>query len=169
MTFFVTDIECDGPLTGVHSLRSIGSVAVTKELVKRGTFYVNIAPHFHEDEDTVRWWKQWPRARQSLEKNQRQPGDAMAEFVQWLEKFTKPWIFISDTDWFDYPWIVWYLKYYLNQQFVFAYQIDFTKQASYYGIELPAIQPAMPHNALSDALALAEQFIGVWPKIRKEK
>lgn len=167
MTYFVTDIECDGPLTGVHSLRSIGSVACNNERVL-DKFYINVAPHFEDDPDTINWWKQWPRARQSLETEMHLPEVAIWNYRQWLNNFPKPWVFVSDTDWMDYPWIIWYLQYYLKEMFVFEGQICFTKQARWLGIEVPEVHVPMPHNALSDAEGLAKQFLIVRPRVAQK-
>jgi len=158
MTYFVTDIECDGPLTGVHSLRSIGSVAVKNNVVV-SNYYVNVAPHFDSDPDTMNWWKQWPRARASLEENMKAPEVAIKEFREWISGFERPWVFVSDTTWFDYPWIIWYMKFYQNVLFLFNGQLCFTERADLLGIEIPIEYPSMPHNALSDAQAMAKQFI----------
>ncbi|MFW5876548.1 MAG: exonuclease [Myxococcota bacterium] len=110
-----TDVEADGPLPGVHSMLSIGSVALTLDKENRGTFEANLEtlPEATADPDTMRWWTQFPEAWAATRRAPEAPVAAMGRYLAWLEGFEQQgWtpVFVAYPAGFDFMYVFWYLK-----------------------------------------------------------
>jgi hypothetical protein len=157
-TYVVVDIEADGPLLGVNSMRSIGAVIV-KNLCVVDSFYVNIVSHGEQDPDTMNFWAQHKEAYAALLVQPKGPLRATQSFYDWLRSFEPPYVFVSDTNWFDYPWIKWYLRRYIHRDWVFERQECYPDTARLLDIDIPHVRPKLQHHALYDAQAIATEFI----------
>ncbi len=109
MTFYCVDVETDGPLPGVHSMLSIGVVAVRNDLGDR--FYAELRP---VTSTSV------PQAlaisgldREALVSDGEDPGSAMRRLRTFLESTSKgrP-VFVGDNPAFDFPWVNHYFHIY---------------------------------------------------------
>lgn len=107
VSFYVVDVEADGPAPGLYSMVSFGAVKVTKELDQ--TFYGQLAPISEE----------WNPKALVVSKHSRgetlqfpAPIIVMSQFVEWIKetnsKFTHP-MFVSDNNGFDWQFINYYL------------------------------------------------------------
>ena len=111
-TYISTDVEADGPIPGMYSMLSFGSVAFNIDGVPNGTFTRNLEllPNAKANEDTMRWWAQdrnkaaWLAARQDTVS----PTQAMKEYVTWLKGYQTP-VFVGYPAGFDFTFIYWYL------------------------------------------------------------
>jgi hypothetical protein len=104
MSYFMVDVESDGPCPGRYSMVSFGAVLVTPGLAE--TFYGRVRPisdHFipaalavsgHSRADTLAF---------------PEPRPVMEEFARWIAAHGKgrP-MFISDNNGFDWQFINWY-------------------------------------------------------------
>lgn len=109
MSFFVVDVESDGPIIGVNSMVCFGAVMVTPELNK--TFYGQTKPiskQFVAEALSVSGF-----SRQEHEKFD-DPFDVMPAFADWINYVNtngKP-ILISDNNGYDASWINYYMHVY---------------------------------------------------------
>jgi hypothetical protein len=105
------DMEADGPVPGLHSMLSLGAVALTADGETVGEFSANLetlpeaAPHA----DTMAWWQRFPEAWQAARVDPRPPGPVMNEFADWLEALPGVPIFVAWPATWDFMWIYWYL------------------------------------------------------------
>jgi DNA polymerase III epsilon subunit-like protein len=82
------DIETDGECPGVNSMLSLGAVAFTKTGGEVDDFYrtVEPIPDVVQSPETMEWWmkpENYPAYLETL-RDQRLPGEVMAEFAGWL-------------------------------------------------------------------------------------
>jgi hypothetical protein len=110
--YIVTDIECDGPRPGAHSMIAFASVAVTARGEQRGVFEAVLEPlpEAAGDPATLAWWKTQPEAWAAASTNPRPPAQVMAGFVDWVRSFETGRIFTAFPLAFDGVWIDHYLK-----------------------------------------------------------
>lgn len=114
MSYFVVDVEADGPIIGRHSMVCFGAIKLTPELDT--TFYGKVKPisEFYEPEAlAVSGFK-----REEHEKFD-DPFVVMSDFANWIKKNSvgKP-ILISDNNGFDASWINYYFHvYHYNNPF----------------------------------------------------
>jgi hypothetical protein len=111
MSYFMIDIESDGPIPGDFSMISIGAVLVKEGLTE--TFYGKLKPI------SEKWI---PEAlavggfsrEETLEFDD--PKIVMGNFLEWVKEKSKgkP-IFISDNNGFDWQFINWYFHHFLNE------------------------------------------------------
>jgi DNA polymerase III epsilon subunit-like protein len=104
MSYFMVDVEADGPIPGKHSMVSFGAVKVIDGL--EDTFYGQVRP-ISDD---------WIPGALAVSKHTREetlgfdhPVEVMAQFAGWLkEKSTNQPMFISDNNGFDWQFINYY-------------------------------------------------------------
>lgn len=166
-TIISVDVETDGSIPGVSSLRQLGAVAFNMRGVELAAFCVNLKPlpTAKPDPDTMKWWaKQDPKVRAMIGKNPIDPKDAIEKFHTWVIQFPHPKLLAAPAA-FDGSFVRWYTRYFgivsniyhaiidlrtvcwiLTGQFEGEYR-DHIRQASC--LELP-VNPT-PHYALSDA------------------
>lgn len=152
------DIETDGPIIGIHSLRSIGAVAYTHDMFEISRFEVNLEAHGIADTDTMEFWEKWPEAWEHLLKDAVAPHDAMAAFLEWLVAFNHPLRFVAWPCWFDYSWIRQYLLDSTgNDPFERRY-VELGQAYLFSGIKPLQVKNETPHQALADAVQQGEQY-----------
>jgi hypothetical protein len=112
MTYFVTDIEADGPFPGANAMRSLAGVALSDGLEEVGEFAENMEalPGTRPSPATVVWFERdAPEAWSALQVNPKPAGEVMAAFVRWVEAFPQPRIFVAHPVVFDGFWVDYYL------------------------------------------------------------
>jgi len=87
--YFSLDVETDGPIAPLHSMRQIGLTAFDLTRCPIAQFKVNLSPlpHATEDPDTMRWWMETEekRARWStLQINAKPPEIVMPDLMAWI-------------------------------------------------------------------------------------
>jgi hypothetical protein len=109
--FVSTDVEADGPIPGVYSMLSFGSAAFLPDKTIISTFSANLKtlPGAIEDPDTMNWWKEQPKAWENCRQNQKEPVDAMKEYLAWLKNLPGKPVFTAYPAGFDFMCIYWYL------------------------------------------------------------
>lgn len=112
MSFFVVDVESDGPIPPKYSMVSFAAVKVEDPIVT--SFSVRIVP-------ISDLWVPEALAVSGLSREEcfkgQQPSVAMAAFRQWLltvNKSGRP-IFMSDNVAYDWQWMNYYFHYYLGE------------------------------------------------------
>jgi hypothetical protein len=123
MTYFVTDIEADGPFPGINAMRSLASVALSDGLEEAGEFAQNLAamPGTRPSPDTMAWFERDARkAWLALQVNPEPARDVMAAFVRWVEAFPEPRIFVAHPVIFDGLWVDHYLAAHTDRR-LFSY------------------------------------------------
>lgn len=106
-----TDIETDGPIPGINSMLSFGSVAyqVDKTLVSTFTANLETLEGATQDPRTMEWWKTQPVAWKACRENLQSPENAMKNYVQWLKSLNARPIFVGYPAGFDFTFVYWYL------------------------------------------------------------
>lgn len=110
MSYFMVDVEADGPIPGDYSMISFGVVLVDESLDK--TFYGKLKPiseKFNPDALKVSGF-----TRQEILEFE-EPAIVMRNFRNWITENSKgrP-IFISDNNGFDFMFITWYFHHFLH-------------------------------------------------------
>jgi DNA polymerase III epsilon subunit-like protein len=110
MSWFVVDVESDGPVPGKHSMVSFGAVRVDPALAT--TFYGQTRPvtdHFIPEALAVSGFSR--EQHQAFD----DPADVMRNFADWLAANSagRP-IFVSDNVAFDWQWINYYFHHFLG-------------------------------------------------------
>ena len=111
MSYFMVDVEADGPIPGDYSMICFGAVLVEPSLGK--TFYGQLRPI------SEKWI---PEALEISGFSREQalafddPKSVMERFAAWVEAETtgRP-MFISDNNGFDWQFINWYFHHFLGQ------------------------------------------------------
>lgn len=112
MSYFVVDVEADGPCPGLYSMVSLGAVEITDNKVG-STFYTEFSP-ISED------WIPEALAISGFSREEtlkfESPESSMIKFNKWIKETSKgrP-IFISDNIAFDWMWVCYYSHKYLKQ------------------------------------------------------
>ena len=165
MSFFVVDVESDGPIIGVNSMVCFGAVMVTPELNK--TFYGKVKPiskQFVAEALAISGF-----SRKEHEKFD-DPFDVMPEFSKWIESvntYGKP-ILISDNNGYDASWINYYMHVYNGGKNPFGWSSRRIGDL-YCGMEKDAqaqwkhLRGKYPHNhdPVSDALGNANALLEI--------
>jgi hypothetical protein len=112
VSFFVVDIESDGPIPGDYSMIEFGAVLVERGLNR--TFHRKLAPI------SERWVPAAlavsGRSREQVVAEGADPQTAMAEFEAWVKEVAtgRP-VFVSDNNGFDWMFVCWYFHHFLGQ------------------------------------------------------
>lgn len=109
--FVSTDVETDGPIPGVYSMLSFGSVAFTaeKEIISAFSANLNTLAGAAQDKATMQWWKTQKTAWQAHRKDLWQAEDAMKQYLYWLKGLPGKPVFVGYPAAFDFMFICWYL------------------------------------------------------------
>jgi 3' exoribonuclease, RNase T-like len=111
MSYFMVDVEADGPIPGRYSMVAFGAIVVEPGLQR--TFYGRLRPIS----------EQFVPAALAVSKLSRDEtlafpdaGDVMREFAQWIADNTtgRP-AFVSDNNGFDWQFINWYFHAFLGE------------------------------------------------------
>jgi hypothetical protein len=111
MSFFVVDVESDGPIPFKYSMVCFGAILVEPSLGR--TFYGETKPISDK-------WEPEALAISGISREQHlffeDPLATMTSFKLWIEKNTKgrP-IFVSDNLAYDWQWINWYFHWFLGE------------------------------------------------------
>jgi hypothetical protein len=110
--YVVTDIECDGPWPGRHSMLSFGSVAIRADGTRLGEFEAVLdgLPGAAPEPDTYAWFQTVPEAWAAATTDPRPPADVMSDFVTWVRSLPAPRVFAAHPVAFDGMWIDYYLR-----------------------------------------------------------
>lgn len=116
MSWFVVDVEADGPIPGKYSMVCFGAVKVTPSLDE--TFYGRTKPVTSEYVERALSVSGFTRAQHEAFPD---PKGVMEEFVAWVKASSvgHP-IFVSDNIAFDWQWINWYLHTFIGKN-IFGY------------------------------------------------
>ena len=116
-TYFVTDIETNGPYPGVHSMLGFASVACRRGDGITGRFERNVAPlpELSEHPEVMDWWRSQPEAFRYVTRNPSPAGAAIAEWVDWVEGHPGERVFVAYPVSFDGMWMDWYLRRFLDR------------------------------------------------------
>lgn len=112
-----TDIEADGPIPGPHSMLSLGAAAYDESGRLLDTFSVNLqtldgaVPH----PETTSWWEGHQDAYLETRKDTVPPADAMLSFENWLKSLPGPPVFVAWPAGFDFTFVYWYLRRFLDR------------------------------------------------------
>jgi hypothetical protein len=106
-----TDVETDGPIPGPYSMLSFGSAAYRADKTLVGTFTANLETleGASQNPDTMAWWAGRPEAWKACRENLRPPGEAMSDYVAWLEALPGKPVFVGYPAGFDFLFVYWYL------------------------------------------------------------
>lgn len=106
-----TDIEANGPIPGLYSMLSLGTVLFTGTGVEIGSFYANLQPleGAAEHPETMAFWAEHQTAYQMTRTSLEEPARVMQDYVNWLAQFDAPKIFVAYPIGFDFTFVYWYL------------------------------------------------------------
>lgn len=111
MSFFMVDIEADGPIPGDYSMISFGAVLVNEAL--NTTFYGQLCPISEK-------WNPDALSISSFSREETlafdDPKTVMTQFRDWISEHSKgrP-VFISDNNGFDWMFVCWYFHHFLGE------------------------------------------------------
>jgi len=166
MSYFVVDVESDGPIPGDFSMVSFGAVLVDDTLSK--TFYGQLKPiseryvpealavSGHTREDCMSF---------------DDPAQVMLKFESWIKAHSKERpIFISDNNGFDWMFICWYFHHFLGRN-PFGYSSQ-NLGSLYKGLVKDTFQTFKhlrkthhSHHPIDDALGNAEALLAMKRKM----
>lgn len=170
VTHFAVDIEADGPTPGLYSMISVGAVVIEQGLNR--TFYQEIRPiskNFKPEALAVGGFTREETLKfEPVE-------SSILKFANWVvsnSKKSRP-VFIGDNVAFDFSFVNYYLhKYYKSNPFGHSAR---NVKDLYKGLEGnirvdPAKLRKTPHthNALDDAMGIAEIFLQLAPELKIE-
>lgn len=123
--YFSVDIETDGPIPGRNSMLSLGAAAFkinedgSAEIVSTWSSNFETLPEASANIDTMNWWKTQNEAWEVVQKDKRDPKDAMVEFVQWVKQVSKenkakP-VFVAYPAGFDFTFVIWYMHAFVGE------------------------------------------------------
>lgn len=110
-TIYVSvDVEADGPVPGLFSLRSIGAAAYEENGNMIDTFYENLLPDHRASEyqPTIDWFQiKHPEAWRALLEDADYPEKVMRRFYSWIISLPGKPVFIGAPVAFDHPFVHW--------------------------------------------------------------
>lgn len=175
-TYISIDIESDGPIPGVNSMRALGAAAYNSDGKMVSVFYDTMKPLLgaHPQLRTMEWWKKFPEQWQELEAATKYPGNVIQDFDVWLSQFENP-IMVASPAGFDFTFVRYYLVYFLGTKHeesgIWRRCIDFRSYVmgkygkSYFQSGKRNIKSRCKsstphtHNALDDAMEQGEIFM----------
>ena len=111
MSYFMVDVESDGPIPGDYSMICFGAVIVEPKLTR--TFYGKLRPI------SERWVPEaLAVSGYSREETERfdDPKEVMCQFAQWIAQESKGRsFFVSDNNGFDWQFINWYFHHFVGE------------------------------------------------------
>lgn len=111
-----TDVECDGPIPGPHSMLSLASAAMTADGELLSTFSANLEtlPGARADPKTAQWWSKHPQAWSACRTDLRSPSEAMRQYVAWLKGLPGRPVFVGYPAAFDFMFVYWYIMHFVG-------------------------------------------------------
>jgi hypothetical protein len=176
-----TDVEVDGPIPGPHSMISLGSAAYLADKTLVATYEVNLEPlpGASGHPDTMAWWANHPEAWEDCRRNPRPAAEAMAEYVDWVEKLPGSPVFVGYPAAFDFLFVYWYLMRFVGRSpFSFSALDVKTMAMVMLGTDYrKSTKRAMParwfdplphsHRALQDAIEQGALFCNMLAECRR--
>lgn len=109
--FVSTDIEADGPVPGLNSMLSLGSVVYDEHGELLSTFSINLEtlPEAKPDPTTSAWWQERPEAWEQARKEAQPPQSAMTAYREWLRGLEGRPICVAWPASFDFAFVNYYL------------------------------------------------------------
>jgi len=106
-----TDVEVDGPIPGPHSMLCFASAAYRPDKTIVSTFTANLEllPGASGHPDTMAWWTQHQDAWLACRNDLREPAEAMAAYVEWLDGLPGKPVFVGFPASFDFMFVYWYM------------------------------------------------------------
>jgi DNA polymerase III epsilon subunit-like protein len=105
MSYFMVDVEADGPVPGLYSMVSLAAVLVKPGLEER--FYAELRPISDQFDPEALAVPGFTREQTLAFAD---PGPVVADFQKWVTERSKGRaFFISDNNGFDYMFVCWYL------------------------------------------------------------
>lgn len=116
--YVVTDCEFDGPVPGVSSMLSFGSVALSSSGAVVGEFEVVLEPldGASPDEGTMAFWRRNPAAWAASTENPEPVAAGIARFVDWVRSLAGEPIFAAHPVALDGLWLDFYLRRFTGRQ-----------------------------------------------------
>jgi len=110
--YIVTDCEFDGPIPGLNSMLSFGSVAVSESGEVLGEFEAVLQrlDGAESDTATMDFWRRHPEAWAAATEDAEPPATIVKDFVAWVKSFGTEPIFAAHPVSLDGPWFDYYLK-----------------------------------------------------------
>jgi DNA polymerase III alpha subunit (gram-positive type) len=110
-TYFVTDIEADGPIPGPYSMLSLASVACDANGQTLGEFSVNLdpLPGASTHPTVMEFWAKNPEAWAACHVGTQNAIDGTRAFGQWIRTFPGRPVLVAYPAGFDFMWTQWYL------------------------------------------------------------
>lgn len=109
--YLSTDVEVDGPIPGPHSMLSFASAAFLTDKTCVSTFSANLAPlpGAAGHPDTMAFWSSHREAWEAARRDPRDPAEAMAGYVRWVDSLEGKPVFVGYPAAFDFLFVYWYL------------------------------------------------------------
>ncbi|MDP8995571.1 MAG: 3'-5' exoribonuclease [Pseudomonadota bacterium] len=138
-TYFVTDIEADGPEPARNSMLSFGTVACSIERGIIDQFYAVLKPRNDRisHPEVMTWWKTQPEAYAEATRESRDAEEVTHEFAAWVESFDGNRVFAAAPLSFDGAWIDEYFRTYLSTRLAVG-PLSQRRIFSGYGLDLPS-------------------------------
>jgi len=110
--YVVTDCEFDGPIPGVHSMLSFGSVAVSASGTILGEFEAVLErlDGAIRDPAAMSFWREHPEAWDAATRGAEPATTVISRFVSWIKSLPGEPIFAAHPISLDGPWFDYYLK-----------------------------------------------------------
>lgn len=115
--FISEDVEANGQVPGIHSMLSIGAVALDLEKRVHGTFYANLEtlPGATADPETMNFWAQNPDAYAATRVDPVEPAVAIPQFHAFLQNLPARPVFIGYPAGYDWTFHHWYMIAYAGE------------------------------------------------------
>jgi len=111
VSYFMVDVEADGPIPGPYSMVALGAIVVEPGLER--TFYGRLRPISDEFIPSALAVSGFSRADTLAFPD---PGDVMRKLAHWIaENTTGRPMFISDNNGFDWQFVNWYFHRFLGE------------------------------------------------------
>jgi hypothetical protein len=169
-TYVSIDVEADGPVPGLFSMLSLGAAAFSGEGEELGRWEVNLRPlpNAGEHPHTMQWWRSQENAYRLATADQRDPAEAMATFVAWVEELPGLPLAAADPVAFDFSFVNWYCFRFVGRNPLGHHGLDIrslamglTHSRAYHDLPEAAMKPLLAavdreglvqHRALDDAV-----------------
>ena len=160
MSYFLTDVEADGPIPGDYSMISIGCVVVRPGLDRR--FSANLRPISEKYVEEALSVSGKTRSETMLAED---PKQVMQRFAEWIAANSDSrTLFISDNNGFDWMFVCWYFHHFMG---VNPFGYSSTNLGSLYKGMVKSTRKsfkhlrltAHTHDPLDDAIGNAEALL----------
>ncbi len=180
--YFSLDVETDGPCPGLHSMLSLGCVALSPDGVELGDYYVNLTllPEATLDPKTMEFWAQHQKYYDMTRTWCQTPEEAMPHFAEWVKSFGGSPVAVCMPSGFDFTWVYYYLHRFAGHS-PFSFSVLDMKTMAMCMLKLPYRQSVkknwprawfskLPHThvAIDDAREQGQTFINMLKHLKEE-